>query len=502
MTPRPVSPNAAPGLAVSVVGAGHVGLVSGVAFAALGHRVRVLDIDRDRIEALARGEVPFVEPGLGGLLARGLSLGRLSFHVDAAEALPHADVIFICVDTPNAGDGAVDLRSILAAAREVGRRVTPGTLVVDRSTAPVGTSDYIRSIVEEEAGRPVPVAVNPEFLAEGTAIRDFLLPDRVVFGVADRASLDRLTRVYDPILRRVLPDDVPAEIRERAAIATGPVPVVAADPPTAELTKYAANAFLAVKISFINEIASIAEELGADVDRVAEAVGLDRRIGPLFLRAGIGWGGSCFPKDVLALQGMAETRGLSPRMLLAANEVNRHQQRWVVRQLQRHLRSLVGRRVGLLGLAFKPGTDDLRNAPAIDIARELTRLGARVRAYDPVVDAVPAHLDGAFELTGSVESVARDAEAMVLVTEWPEFAEIDPADLRRLVRVPLVLDGRNVLDPERFRAAGFVYVGVGRGNDMILPSDAVSRAAEAIWEVPVALPGDVATTAVVSPAAD
>ena len=240
--------------------------------------------------------------------------------------------------------------------------------------------------------------------------------------------------------------------------------MVTMNPSSAELSKYAANAFLAVKISFINEIANIAEDLGADIGRIAEAVGQDRRIGPLFLRAGIGWGGSCFPKDVLALQGMAETRGLSPRMLRAANDVNRHQQRWVVRQLQRHLRTLVGRRIGFLGLAFKPGTDDLRNAPALEIAAELGRLGARVRGFDPVINEVPEPPGTSLEIADSVAEAALGAEALVLLTEWPEFSEIDPAELRRLVRVPLVLDGRNFLHAERWRAAGFSYAGVGRGG--------------------------------------
>jgi UDPglucose 6-dehydrogenase len=441
-----------------------VGLVSAVAFAAVGHRVRVYDIDRDRIALLSAGKAPFVEPALDDLLAHGLSRRALSFHTDPSEAIPHARVVFVCVDTPNSGDGSVDLSAIVAAARAVGRHAGRETLLVNRSTAPVGTSEYVRSIVEEEAGIAVPVAVNPEFLAEGSAIRDFFVPDRIVCGVSDGPSLDLLLRAYEPIVDRRLPGHLPPEIRKLATHAAGQVPVVTMDPSTAELTKYAANAFLAVKISFINEIANIAEELGADVGRVAEAVGLDRRIGPLFLRAGIGWGGSCFPKDVLALQGMAETRGLSPRMLRAANDVNRHQQRWVVRQLQRHLRTLVGRRVGLLGLAFKPGTDDLRNAPALEIAAELTRLGARVRGFDPVVGEVPEPVQGSLEVVDSVAAVARGAEALVLLTEWPQFVEIDPSELGPLVRVPLVLDGRNFLDPERWRSAGFAYVGVGRGD--------------------------------------
>lgn len=450
-------------LRIAVVGAGHVGLVSAVAFAALGHRVHVLDIDRPKVEAMARGDVPFVEPNLDRLLTFGLHAGSLSFHVDPHEAVAGADVVFICVDTPNGGNGAVDLRAIVGAARSVGKHVLPGSVVVNRSTAPVGTSEYILSLVEEEAAGPVSVAVNPEFLAEGSAVRDFFVPDRIVVGATDEAAFDRLIRAYDPILRRHLPEAVPAHVRRRAADAGGPVPLVAMDPASAELTKYAANAFLAVKISFINEIAAIADELGADVDRVAEAVGLDRRIGPGFLRAGIGWGGSCFPKDVLALQGMAETRGLAPRMLRAANEVNGHQQRWVIRQLQAHLRRLVGRRIGLLGLSFKPGTDDLRNAPSLDIAAELTELGARVRAFDPVVHDLPDGFRDCLELSANPTALASDAEALVLVTEWPEFTALDLGEIRGVMRFPLLLDGRNFLDAELCREAGFAYVGVGRG---------------------------------------
>jgi UDPglucose 6-dehydrogenase len=380
--------------------------------------------------------------------------------------VPTADVIFVCVDTPNRADGAVDLSALVAATRAAARHARPYAVLVNRSTAPVGTSGYAAAIAWEERSSPLSITVNPEFLAEGTAVRDFLAPDRVVVGAWDRAEADRVLEVYGPILERLLPDTVPHHIRQRAEASGGPVPALVMDPPTAELTKYAANAFLAVKISFINEIASISEEIGGDVVQVARAIGLDRRVGPHFLRAGVGWGGSCFPKDIVALQGMAETRGLAARMLQAAHEVNREQHRWVVRRLQRHLKTLVGRRIGLLGLSFKPGTDDLRNAPALDIAVELTRLSARVRAFDPVVKALPPGPDGVIELVESPEALAEGAEALVLVTEWAQFAELDWLGLRRRMRTPLLLDGRNVLDPDAARAAGFTYVGVGRADGM------------------------------------
>jgi UDPglucose 6-dehydrogenase len=270
-----------------------------------------------------------------------------------------------------------------------------------------------------------------------------------------------LLLAYQPILDRRLPEwlkelvgDIPAHV--------GSVPLVLADPSTAELVKYAANAFLAVKISFINEMGQIAEEVGADVVRVAEGIGLDRRIGPQFLRAGIGWGGSCFPKDIEALTGIAETRGVSAKILRAANEVNSEQRGWIVRKLQQHLKTLVGKRVALLGLAFKPNTDDLRSSPAVEVAAELSSLSMRVTAFDPMVKELPPELEGIVELAPDAETAARDAEALVLVTEWPQFRQLDLSSLHSVMRVPLLLDGRNLFDPEAARAAGFTYAGVGR----------------------------------------
>ena len=451
---------------IAVVGAGHVGLVSAVCLAAVGHQLRVMDIDAERVVRLRDGDAPFLEPGLEELLADGLKHHRLSFSTDASETLSDAEVIFICVDTPNRGDGGVDLSRVEAAARSIARHAPEGCVLVNRSTAPVGTAEYVRSIMLEERGSAAPVAVNPEFLAEGTAVRNFLAPDRIVIGGWDRAVIDTVARVYAPIVERRLPVELHGYVSRPDTATTEPVPVVRSDPPTAELVKYGANAFLAVKISFINELASIAEELGGDITRVAEGIGLDSRIGPQFLRAGVGWGGSCFPKDIVALQGMAETRGLSARILRAAHEVNQEQRQWVVRKLQRHLRTLVGRRVALLGLSFKADTDDLRNTPSLEIATELTRLGARVRGYDPSVSTIPDEASGCIELVDDPIKLAAGAEALVLLTEWRAFADLDLDVIRAVMREPLLLDGRNFFDPDVARAAGFTYVAVGRAESM------------------------------------
>jgi len=449
-------------LDIAVLGAGHVGLVSAVCLAALGHHVRVLDIDERRVDRLAGGEVPFLEPGLDELLTKARSFGRISFHANQQDALPGATLVFLCVDTPNRSEGQVDLSSVVSATHTAAHHATDGAVIVNRSTAPVGTVDYIWSIIEERRGRPLPVIANPEFLAEGTAVRDFLAPDRIVIGTRKEADTAPLLEAYEPIVLRTLPPDLPEGVQERANAGPVAVPVVMTTPATAELIKYAANAFLAVKVSFINEMAAISEELGGDITEVARALGLDQRIGPHFLRAGIGWGGSCFPKDIVALQGMAETRGLSARMLGAANEVNADQRLWVVRKLQQHFKTLVGRRVGLLGLAYKPMTDDLRNAPALEIAAELARLSVQVRGFDPAIKALPPEAEGILETAEGPLALAQGAEALVLVTEWPEFRELDLGQLARAMREPLMLDGRNFLDPEAVRAAGFTYVGVGR----------------------------------------
>ncbi|MDP9301242.1 MAG: UDP-glucose/GDP-mannose dehydrogenase family protein [Actinomycetota bacterium] len=446
---------------ITVIGAGHVGTVCAACLTAIGHRVSVLDVDEQRIGLLRAGRMPFVEPGLDELMSRGREGGLLSFHTDPAEALPEAELMFLCVNTDSGPDGSADISAIESAVRVVSRFAGPESVLVNRSTAPVGTADYIRSLSEEFRGSPLRVAVNPEFLAEGTAVADFLSPDRILVGAWEEGSIALLTEAYEPILKRRLPSDV-------RSLATGngqrpeEVPLVVTTPASAELAKYAANSFLAVKISFINEIAGIAEEVGADITKISEALGLDRRIGHHFLRAGIGWGGSCFPKDILALQGIAETRGLSARILRAANEVNTEQSLWTIRKLQRHLKTVFGRRVALLGLSFKPNTDDVRKAPALEIAAQLARANVDVRAYDPVVKSLPGDLGDKITLSPDPVSAVRGADALVIVTEWPEFARLDLLRLKDAMRTPLFLDGRNLFDPEEVRAAGFIYVGVGR----------------------------------------
>jgi len=454
---------------IAVVGAGHVGAVCASCLAAVGHRVRVVDVDERRVQLLRAGRVPFVEPGLEELLSRGRSLGTVSFHTDPAETLPRAALIFLCVNTENGPDGSVDLGPLTSAIHAVAGLASDGAVLVNRRTAPVGTAQYIRSAIEERRGTALRIAVNPEFLAEGTAVRDFLEPDRILVGAWDGGSVAALAEAYAPIVERRLPGDL-RRVISAGRPRPGSVPFVVTDPASAELAKYAANSLLAVKISFINEIAGIAEEVGADITEVARSLGLDRRIGPEFLRAGIGWGGSCFPKDIVALQGIAETRGLSARILRAANDVNTEQRSWTLRRLQSYFKTLFGRRVGLLGLSFKPDTDDLRNAPSLEIASQLLGANVQVRAFDPVVTQLPQSLADRVRLMPDPMALASGADALVLVTEWPEFARLDLTRLSGVMRTPLLLDGRNLFDPREARAAGFVYVGVGRAEGASEPA--------------------------------
>jgi UDPglucose 6-dehydrogenase len=470
-------------LKISVVGVGHVGLVASACLASVGHRVRAFDIDEEAIRGLAAGEVSFFEPGLSDLIEDAVRVGRLSFHASSAEAFQDASLVFLCVDTPNGEDRRPDLSSLLAATVNTLEHVGDDSVIINRCTAPVGTAERLRALAEEGRQGAVSVAVNPEFLSEGTAVRDFIAPDRIVIGAWDDRTRMRVRAAYEPIVSRKLPDRVPEDIRTWVARQPGDVPVVLTSAQTAELTKYAANAFLATKISFVNELAGVAEELGADITAITQAMGLDRRIGPEFLRAGIGWGGSCFPKDIAALEGMARARGIPMRMLRAANDVNADQPGRVIRRLQAHLGDLAGRRVCLLGLAFKANTDDLRNAPALELAAELEWLGVEVSAFDPVVSQLPPPLDGFIEVGRDVLAAAAGADAIILVTEWPEFAHIDLEILRASMRYPLLIDGRNLLDPERAAAAGWIYVGVGRSS---LQADGRSPASVPIVRPPEA----------------
>jgi UDPglucose 6-dehydrogenase len=451
---------------IAVLGAGHVGLVCATCLASIGHRVRVHDVDKERIARLAEGQAPFVEPSVDVLLAQGLAAGQLSFHMAPAEALAPAELIFICV--PTSVDGAVaDLSAIVEATVTVAHHGSGDAVLVNRATAPVGTLAYVRTLLAQEGAGSIGVASNPEFLSEGTAVADFLTPYRIVVGGWEDAAVARVVDAYRPILEGRLPRDAEVIVADRQ-VEPG-VRLLITTPETAEFSKHAADAFLAVKISFINEIVMVADELGADADDVASTLRLDPRIGPRFLNPGIGWAGSCFPKEITVLKGMSQTSGVSTRLLTAANDVNDEQRRWVVRKLRAHLKSLDGRRVALLGLSFKPATDDLRNAPALEIAAELVRSNVEVRAFDPIVTELPPHLAHAITLMSDPLSAATDADAVVVTTAWDGLSDLPLDELRKVMRVPLLLDGRNCLDQVAARAAGFNYVGVGREGRTVLP---------------------------------
>ncbi len=428
---------------ICVIGAGYVGLVTGTCFADLGNRVTCLDIDEAKIEKLRAGIMPIYEPGLEEMVRRNQAAGRLCFTTSYAEGLEDAEFVFIAVGTPSGVDGEADLRYVRMAAESIAQHMDHPMIIVNKSTVPVGTGDWVADIIRRCQPQPTPFAVvsNPEFLREGSAIQDFLNPDRVVLGSLDREAAEKVAQLYLPL---------------RA-------PIIVTDLRTAEMIKYASNAFLAARISFINEIASICERLGADVKEVAIGMGYDRRIGHAFLDAGIGWGGSCFPKDVKALEYMALVHGAHPSLLRAVMEINRDQRRQVIHKLRELLGSLRDRTVGLLGLAFKPNTDDMREAPSVDIARMLIHEGARVRGYDPVAMGVAARVIPEVELVSDPYKLAEGSDALVVCTEWNEFKHLDLARIRDLMREPVLIDGRNIYDPKQMYALGFKYRGMGRG---------------------------------------
>ena len=432
---------------VCVIGAGYVGLVTGVCLAERGHEVVCLDIDAEKIAALAAGRVPFHEPGLPELLHKVQAAGRIHFTTSYAEGVAAAEFVFIAVDTPAGAEGQADLEAVRAAVRDLAGPLAPHAVIVNKSTVPIGTGDLVEDLARRHTSVPFSVVSNPEFLREGQAISDFQQPDRIVLGSRDRTAAERVLALYGQ------PD----------------CPAVITDIRTAEMIKYASNAFLATRISFINEIAAVCERLGADVEDVARGMGLDKRIGPAFLEAGIGWGGSCFPKDVRALIHMAAASGSHPQLLRAVVEINRDQRLGLVQKLHAALGSLEERTVAVLGLAFKPHTDDLRNAPALELIDLLYYEGCTVRAYDPV--AMPRArrlLPASITLCDSAYAAAEGADAVVIATGWPEFRELDLARLRAALRVPLIVDGRNFLDAEEVRRAGFVYSAVGRGSGQAL----------------------------------
>jgi UDPglucose 6-dehydrogenase len=448
---------------VSIIGTGYVGLTTGACLAYLGHQVTCVDSDERKVNDLHHGKIPFYEPHMAELVAEARQ--NLCFTTQYADAIPKAQVVFIAVGTPSAPNGAPDLRYLEAAARSIGEHL-PGefVVVVNKSTVPIGSGNWVESIVrgayERRNGRKsngaFAVASNPEFLREGSAILDSLYPDRVVIGTDDQRTAEVLYSLYRPILDQKFqpPSFVPRPD------GFGAVPLISADLASAELIKYAANAFLALKISYINEIGQLAEKVGADIGRIAKGIGLDARIGTRFLQAGIGWGGSCFGKDTAALIATAGEYGLDAPIVTAAREINRRQRERVVDKLLGELKILKGRTVGMLGLAFKPHTDDLREAPALDIARKLIERGARVKAHDPVAMERFRKENANLDVTccAAPEDVAEDADALIVVTEWPQYRELDWQAVKSSMRTPVLLDGRNLLDREAMTRLGFRYL--------------------------------------------
>ncbi|MGK7295254.1 MAG: UDP-glucose dehydrogenase family protein [Candidatus Wenzhouxiangella sp. M2_3B_020] len=434
---------------ISIFGTGYVGLVTGACLAEVGNHVVCMDIDPDKVEALNRGEIPIFEPGLESLVQRNHDAGRLTFSTDAAEATRHGEILFIAVGTPSDHDGSADLRAVLSVARTIGRELNERQLVVTKSTVPVGTAEKVRAAISETSPasfRPR-VASNPEFLKEGAAVKDFMAPDRIVIGVEDDESESRLRHLYAPFNRN----------REK---------IFSMDITSAELTKYAANAMLATKISFMNELANIAERVGADIERVRMGMGSDPRIGYHFIYPGVGYGGSCFPKDIRALARTAADNGHQARILQAVENVNQTQKHRLFEKISLHFgNDLTGRTIALWGLAFKPETDDMREAPSRVLMEALWDAGAKVRAYDPKAMAETHRIYGDradLQLVDDPYEAVEGADALVVITEWKAFWSPDFERIKSALRQPIVFDGRNIYDPRDLADMGFVHEGIGR----------------------------------------
>jgi len=430
---------------ICMVGTGYVGLVTGTCFAEFGNEVICVDIDSAKIEKLNKGVLPIYEPGLDVMLAKNVKEGRLKFSTNVKAALEQSLVIFIAVGTPQAGDGSADMRHVESVAKDIAKYMNGYKVVVNKSTVPVGAAQWIKKIIQDNQATKVhfSVASNPEFLREGSALEDFLRPDRVVIGTEDSEAAAIMRDLYGPLY----------------LIET---PIVMTNLESAELTKYAANAFLATKISFINEIANICERVGADVHDVAKGMGLDNRIGRKFLHAGPGYGGSCFPKDTRALVAIAEKHDYRIRVVEAAIEVNDTQRQLMLKKIKNMVGDLKGKTIAMLGLAFKPNTDDMREAPSIEIIDGLQKEGARIQAYDPVAMHEARKFLKDVQYADDTYEAMRGADALVFMTEWNQFRSLDLEKVKSLLRAPVVIDLRNIYDPAKMRENGFKYACVGR----------------------------------------
>jgi UDPglucose 6-dehydrogenase len=446
---------------VCVIGTGYVGLVTGVCLSHIGHDVICVDNNEEKVKLMQSGQSPIYEPGLSELMKSSAESGKLTFTSDLSKGVAHGEILYIAVGTPPLPTGESDTRYVEAVARGIGTHLKDEyKVIVNKSTVPIGSGDWVRMIVldgNKESGSTVEpdfdVVSNPEFLREGSAVYDTFNPDRIVLGGNSEKAIAMMQELYQPLVTRDFAEDK----------SLPPVPVVVTDLSSAEMIKYAANSFLATKISFINEVANICDRVGADITQVAKGIGLDSRIGNKFLNAGIGWGGSCFPKDVSALVHTADDYGYNSELLKAAISVNQRQRLLALEKLQNELKILKGKTVGLLGLTFKPDTDDMRDAPALDLIEQLNRLGAKVKAYDPIVSqSGVSHGLSNVIIETSAEMLADKCDALVLVTDWQEFLKLDFSKMAKLMSNPLIIDGRNFLNREAVEAAGIRYIGMGR----------------------------------------
>lgn len=430
---------------VGIIGTGYVGLVTGTCFSDLGNEVICLDIDEDKINKLKKGVVPIYEPGLSDLIKRNVREKRLSFTIDAKKTIHESDIIFICVGTPQAGDGTVNLEYVKSAAKDIAKHMNGYKIIVNKSTVPVGTAEMVTKIIKDNQSKKIDfdVVSNPEFLKEGSAIKDFFNPDRIVIGNSSKKAIDIMIKLYKPLER----------VNK---------PIVVTDVKSAEMIKYASNAFLAMKITFINEVSRLCEKTGADITKVARGVGLDGRIGPRFLHAGIGYGGSCFPKDIRGFVKTAAENNIDFKLIGKIDEVNEAQKQTVLPKLKKLLPELKNKKIAVWGLSFKPKTDDIREAPALIIIKQLQKEGAKVSAFDPeAMENAKQVLKNVHFATNPLEAI-KDCDGLIIATEWDEFRSIDKQKIKSLLKQPIIIDGRNIYDPKEMKGLGFKYMGIGR----------------------------------------
>lgn len=430
---------------ITIIGTGYVGSVTGACLADLGNEITCLDIDKEKIEKFSKGIIPIYEPGLSDLVKRNVREKRLCFTTDSKKAIQSSDVIFIAVGTPSNEDGSVDMKYVESAARDIGKYMNGYKVIVDKSTVPVGTADKLKNIINDaqKEKHEFDLVSNPEFLREGEAIKDFMNPDRIVIGVENGKAKSMMLDIYKGIER------------------TGR-PILVTNIKTSEMIKYASNAMLATRISFMNELARLCEKTGADIKMVAKGMGLDSRIGPRFLQAGVGYGGSCFPKDVKGIIDTGKEYGVEMKIVKAVDKVNEEQKKWILPKIEKELEDLKGKNIAIWGLAFKPKTDDMREAPSITIIEGLQKKGAKITAFDPEAEHVAKKILKNVAYVNDPYKAVEGADALVVVTEWDEFRNLDLEKIGLLMKKPVIFDGRNIYEPEEMKKAGFVYYGIGR----------------------------------------